>query len=121
MNRRLILYSGVIVVVILLCCPGRFAIVQQAPEPYLTADSRFGQQRVKPVNFERFVAAVGDLGFYWLLLNHPPRSEGCGEIAFKKENDTHSAGIGVERKRLQSRTREHFEKSGLSVSFGFWS
>jgi len=29
---------------------------------------------VKPVNFERFAEVVHTLGFYWILLNQPPRS-----------------------------------------------
>lgn len=28
---------------------------------------------VKPVDFEAFARAVSDVGFYWLLLNHPPQ------------------------------------------------
>lgn len=31
---------------------------------------------VKPVNFDSFVAAVQELGMYWMLLNHPPKIAG---------------------------------------------
>jgi CheY-like chemotaxis protein len=31
---------------------------------------------VKPVNFERFAAAVQELGFFWMLLNEPPPKTG---------------------------------------------
>lgn len=30
---------------------------------------------VKPVDSESFVKAIQDMGFYWLLLNHPPKLE----------------------------------------------
>jgi CheY-like chemotaxis protein len=31
---------------------------------------------VKPVDFERFASAVGDMGLYWLLLNQAPKIDG---------------------------------------------
>ena len=31
---------------------------------------------VKPLDFDQFIEAVRTLGFYWLLLNQPPKMEG---------------------------------------------
>ncbi len=31
---------------------------------------------VKPVEFDEFIKAVGDLGLYWMLLNQPPLKNG---------------------------------------------
>jgi two-component system response regulator len=31
---------------------------------------------VKPVDFEGFATAVGEMGLYWLLLNQPPKIDG---------------------------------------------
>jgi DNA-binding NarL/FixJ family response regulator len=28
---------------------------------------------VKPVDFDKFVQAISEIGLYWLLLNQPPR------------------------------------------------
>ena len=28
---------------------------------------------VKPVDFDKFVKAIADIGFFWLLLNQPPK------------------------------------------------
>jgi two-component system response regulator len=33
---------------------------------------------VKPVNFDRFAAAVQEIGMYWLLLNQPPEAHNGG-------------------------------------------
>lgn len=43
-------------------------------EPDIAACYQLGVNSyiVKPVEFESFARAVADVGFYWLLLNHPP-------------------------------------------------
>jgi two-component system, response regulator len=42
---------------------------------------RFGVNSyiVKPVDFDKFVESVGELGFYWLLVNKPLGGSGFGE------------------------------------------
>ena len=47
-------------------------------QPDLVASYELGANSYvrKPVDFDEFVAAVGQLGFYWLMLNEPPRPRG---------------------------------------------
>lgn len=35
---------------------------------------------VKPVDFEKFVATVGKLGFFWAVLNEPPPTSGVAVV-----------------------------------------
>ena len=47
-------------------------------QPDLLASYELGANSYvrKPVDFDEFVAAVGQLGFYWLMLNEPPHPRG---------------------------------------------
>jgi len=42
------------------------------PDIYKCYDLGASSYIVKPLNFERFSDAIRSLGFYWLLLTHPP-------------------------------------------------
>ncbi|MFW6098254.1 MAG: response regulator, partial [Chloroflexota bacterium] len=44
----------------------------QEPDLQRAYDLGANSYIVKPVDFEQFVDAVQQLGFYWLLLNQPP-------------------------------------------------
>jgi CheY-like chemotaxis protein len=46
---------------------------QEQPDVAKCYDLGVNSYIVKPVNFERFAAAVTELGWYWLILNQPPR------------------------------------------------
>jgi two-component system response regulator len=35
---------------------------------------------VKPVEFEKFTAAIAEIGYYWLLLNQQPSSHEAGMV-----------------------------------------
>jgi CheY-like chemotaxis protein len=50
-------------------------LTSSSEEPDIARAYRLGANSyiVKPVDFEAFARAVSDVGFYWLLLNHPPQ------------------------------------------------
>jgi len=50
-------------------------LTSSAQDPDINTCYKLGASSyiVKPVDFEKFSIAIRDLGFYWLLLNQPPR------------------------------------------------
>lgn len=48
-------------------------------EPTISSWRRFGSPVVKPVEFEKFLEAVKELGLFWMLLNEPPPRYRGGE------------------------------------------
>lgn len=50
------------------------ALTSSKEERDLTESYRLGVNSyvAKPIEFDKFVAAVAELGLYWLLLNRPP-------------------------------------------------
>jgi two-component system response regulator len=47
---------------------------------------------VKPVDFEKFIAAVKDIGLYWVLLNQPPK-----DYSQEKSNGSKSSHAAFDR------------------------
>lgn len=45
---------------------------------------------VKPVDFEQFVKAVGDIGLYWAVLNKPPVNKSEGSRLMAEPAQSHS-------------------------------
>ncbi|PBQ32785.1 two-component system response regulator [Sphingobacteriaceae bacterium] len=46
---------------------------KEDPDIQICYDLGANSYVVKPVQFEKFLAAVSELGLYWLLLNQPPK------------------------------------------------
>lgn len=46
---------------------------KESPDVQKCYDHGANSYIVKPVNFESFAEAIRNLGFYWLLLNQPPK------------------------------------------------
>jgi two-component system response regulator len=57
-------------------------VTSSSEDPDIQAAYQLGANSyvVKPVEFEAFMEAISNLGFYWLLVNHPPVFKAEGSI-----------------------------------------